>query len=147
MTQLFSLSDLIGATNRLVEVLDREVVLLHEGKPQALATLAPEKARLLQVYEANAAGLRNDPSVLKSANPKEKDEVMTAATKLERAIQNNMRALEVARDVNRRLVDTIVQAVTDEQTRGRGYSQTGTGASSAGPRRGEAVSIAFDQRL
>jgi flagellar biosynthesis/type III secretory pathway chaperone len=147
MTKIASLAELIGATSRLIELLDREVEALQSGKPQALNGLAVEKTRLMQAYEASLAGLRKDAALFKAAAPAIKDEVVSAAMKLDRAIQRNMRALDLARGVNQRLIETIVDAATREKSRGRGYSMQYGAALPASPRRAEAVSIAFDQRL
>jgi len=140
-------AELVVVTSRLVELMDREVELLHSGRVGDITPLVAEKARLTKAYEADLESLREDPALFVSVEPALKRTLHEATERLRTAVARNAHALEAARDVNRRLMDAIVRAASAEQTRNRGYRSTGSGAAPAVVGRKESVSIAVDRHL
>jgi hypothetical protein len=140
-------AELAIVTSRLVDLMDAEVACLRQGLARNLTGMQQEKLQLVAAYEAALAELRANPALFASIAPAFKEELVEASRRLERAIERNANALQAARDVNSRLMDSIVKAATADQVQTRGYGRTGLTARPAAPARNEAISIALDRRL
>jgi hypothetical protein len=121
--------------------------LLKRGRVGEIEPLQADKTRLADAYDHLLGELRKDPALFATVAPTLRDELIAVTDRLQRAIQRNAQAIKAARDINRRLVATIVEAAATEQARGRGYSRTGDRAAPAAPRRSETVSLTLDQHL
>lgn len=140
------IGEIIVVTSRLLEVLEREVEYLRTGRVGEVTPLQTEKLQLVGAYEVQLKRLRDEPSLFSGVAPTLRDELETAMKRLDRAVDRNVKALEAAREVNRRMMDAIVRATAD-QTAGRGYGNTGARPRAAMPSGRQAVSITLDQRL
>ena len=140
------LSEIVLLSERLADLLDREVEALRSGGPKAIAALQEEKAALVGAYEAQLAefGRQRAGGAAPAAG---RDAAVAAARRLDGAAARNARALEAARDVSRRLMDMIVRAATGEQAQARGYGCAAGAVRPLPAGRREAISIALDQRL
>ncbi len=136
--------ELVVITTRLVELMGREAELLKQGRILGVAALQTEKGQLVDSYAAMMADLRRQPALYAGVAPALRDELVEATRRLQRAAGGNAIAIAAARDVNNRLMETVVKAATAERTRARGYADTLRPVALA---RREAVSIAIDQRL
>lgn len=136
--------ELIVVTSRLVELMNREAEMLKQGRILGVAALQTEKGQLVDAYAATMNDLRRQPALYASVAPALREELVEATRRLQRAAGQNAIAIAAARDVNNRLMETVVKAATTERARSRGYADTLRPAALA---RREAVSIAVDQRL
>lgn len=139
------LSEIVLLSDRLADLLDREVEALRSGGPQAIAALQEEKAALVGAYEAQLAEFGRQRA--DAAAPAGREAAVAAARRLDGAAVRNARAIEAARDVNSRLMDMIVRAATGQQAQARGYGCGAGGVRPVATGRREAVSIALDRRL
>lgn len=138
--------EIIAVTSRLLELMEREVEFLRAGRIGELTPLQADKLQLVGAYETQLERLRSEPSLYSGVAPVLREELETAMKSLDRAVDRNLKALEAAREVNRRMMDAIVRA-TAEQAPGRGYARTGAAPGAAAPAGRQAVSITLDQRL
>lgn len=136
--------ELIVVTSRLVDLMGREAEMLKQGRILGVAALQTEKGHLVDAYASTMADLRRQPALYASVVPALREELVEATKRLQRAAGQNAIAIAAARDVNNRLMETVVKAATAEKARPRGYADTLRPATLA---RREAVSIAVDQRL
>jgi len=136
--------ELIVVTSRLVDLMGREAEMLKQGRILGVAALQTEKGQLVDAYASTMADLRRQPALYASVVPALREELVEATKRLQRAAGQNAIAIAAARDVNNRLMETVVRAATAEKARTRGYAETLRPATLA---RREAVSIAVDQRL
>ncbi len=104
-------ADLVTTAERLTEVLSHEVALLQAMKPRAIAALREEKDGLINSYEAQARALHSAPDALRELDPEVRSEIRVAVDALHSITRENERALRAAKDVNERMVQTIVEAV------------------------------------
>ncbi len=104
-------TDLVTTAERLTEVLSHEVALLKAMKPHAIAALREEKDGLINSYEVQARALHSAPEALRELDPDVRSEIRVAVDALNTATRENERALRAAKDVNERMVQTIVEAV------------------------------------
>ncbi|MFN4088616.1 MAG: hypothetical protein ACK4QW_06165 [Alphaproteobacteria bacterium] len=144
MSSKGTVGELVILTSRLVDLMGREADLLKQGRILGVAALQTEKSQLVDAYAAAMADLRRQPALYASVAPALRDELVEATRKLHKAAGQNAIAIAAARDVNNRLMETVVKAATTEKARSRGYADTLRPAALA---RREAVSVAVDQRL
>ena len=137
-------SELVMVTSRLITLMDKEVEFLKEVRPDRLAELQEDKNKLVHAYELAMDQLGKNPTLFASVAPPVKEEVVAATRRLQQAMLRNLRALEAAREVNARLMQKIVEAASIEQSKGKGYSNTGA-APTVDPQ--DAMPITMDQRL
>ena len=136
--------ELVVITSRMVNVMGREAELLKQGRILGVAALQTEKSQLVDAYATAMGELRRQPALYASVVPALREELVEATRRLHQAAGQNTIAIAAARDVNNRLMETVVKAATTERARARGYADTLRPAALA---RREAVSIAIDQRL
>ena len=138
-------TDLVGelllATERLADVLERETECLRDGRLGELPALATEKAELTKAYEAFFSGFLAVGAA--SLDPLTREALVQAGQRLRHAASLNARAIEAARSVTSQLIGAVTKAAAAEESRTRGY-----GAAlfpTAKPR--SALSFTLDQRL
>jgi len=136
--------ELVVVTTRLVELMGKEAEMLKQGRILGVAALQTEKSQMVDAYASLMGDLRRQPALYASVMPALRDELVEATRRLKQAAGQNAIAIAAARDVNNRLMETVVKAATTERARSRGYADTLRPAALA---RREAVSIAVDQRL
>ena len=144
MSSKGTVGELIVVTSRLVDLMGREAEMLKQGRILGVAALQTEKGQLVDAYASTMDELRRQPALYASVMPALREELLEATRRLQRAAGQNAIAIAAARDVNNRLMETVVKAATTERARSRGYADTLRPAALA---RREAVSIAVDQRL
>ncbi len=137
---------LIGVGSRLIELMEREIAILHDMRPGEVSGLQGDKTALTAAYETHLAALRDEPALLAALAPPLKDELMRVAMRLNATVAENARALDAARAANERLLKAIVDAVSADRARNAGYSRTGARTAPA-PSRSAPVSLSIDTRL
>jgi hypothetical protein len=138
---------LITVTGRLIRVLDREIELLRAMEVGQIQTLQDEKLTLILTYEECVKALAGNPAALDAMAPPLRAELSALARRFDSTVAENARALHAVRDSHDRLLKAIVDAVSENRTRHKGYSANGTVPPA---RRGSAastLSLSLDQRL
>ena len=137
-------SDLIAITGRLIELMRREIEMLHAMRSGGLEELQEEKFALARLYEQQIKALQESPVRLTALASVLKDELVAVTRQYEKTLTVNAQALKAARDANEGLLKAIVDAASQE--RSTTYSSAGT-RTSARKADAEPVSLAIDKRF
>lgn len=120
------LGDMIAITERLNNIMCKEIELLRSMRPQDIGELQETKANLAKSYESYLRELREDPSILGAAVPERKEELRIATTRFRSVLDENERALRSVKMVSENLLQTIVAAVAEQKASTSAYSNNGT---------------------
>ena len=145
MTEPSLIVELIDLTERLTDVMVREVVLLDAMRPSEIGPLQSEKATLSAAY-ASAVGLVNkNTALVEEADPDTRDALTRATAQLKETMAENLRAVDVARTFNARLIRALGEAVAESRPSTSAYTAAGnptTAATSANQ-----TAITLDDRI
>lgn len=111
-------------TERLIEVLSKENSFLKDMQPQEIRQIQTEKAELASAYERCMQELKVDPAILANASDESKDRLRAATRAFKDVMVENERSLRAVKTVSERLLNLIVNTVTQKRT-GGGYSASG----------------------
>src|SRR3546814_5259435 len=100
----------------MVDVMSREAELLKQGRILGVAALQTEKSQLVDAYAVAMSELRRQPALYASVVPALREELVEATRRLHQAAGQNAIAIAAARDVNNRLMETVVKAATDRKS-------------------------------
>lgn len=120
------LGDMIAITERLSNIMCKEIELLRSMRPQDIGELQETKADLARSYENYLRELREDPSILGAAAPERKEELKIATTRFRSVLDDNERALRSVKTVSENLLNTIVAAVAEQKAHSSAYSNNGS---------------------
>lgn len=141
-----SLDGLIDIASRLITLLGQETVLLRQMKIKDIAALQDEKLALTRAYEARMRDLSNNSGELDAVDQAIRDELRATVNRFEDAAKANAIAVHAAQEANQRLMQAIVDIVSERRGRTEGYAADGTSTlKDARPREG--VALALDERL
>lgn len=118
------LDELMDVTARLADVLEEETSYLRNMELDALAKLHEKKTQLLLVLESYHRLLKSQPDLLKQADEQKLKEFAELSEDLTAVVEENFRRTAVARAVNQRVVQTIIETVS-EQNRPATYNRYG----------------------
>ncbi len=149
-TQILATADKLATTiDQLTVVLDDEVEGVYTHKTSEMARIYQAKTRLLADYAATVSSLRGAGGEQGVELPAD----MTARIKeksnqLMLAMERNIKALQVAHEASRQVVDVIIDAVKQQRQTGAAYGKDKNGkfmASEAGS--SAAAAVTLDTRL
>ena len=141
-----SIDGLIDVASRLITLLGRETVLLRQMKISEIAALQEQKLALTRVYEARMRELNENSGELDVIDQAIRDELRATVNRFEDAAKANAIAVHAAQEANQRLMQAIVDIVSERRGRTEGYAADGTSTvKDARPREG--VALALDERL
>lgn len=133
---------LLAVMRCLVEVMEREIDLLHGMKSSELQAVQSDKLTLANAYQARVKALRDGRQAL---DPALRAEFSQAAQSFQDTLLRNHQALNAAKATTDRVLQAIVREVEKQRRQQGGYSANGQSDALAGAKR--AVSVAIDQRL
>lgn len=137
--------NLIFVTERLIEVMTREIEFLKNMQPQEIRDLQAEKTDLAQAYERCMETIKHAPEILSQAAVPSKEKLCAVTDKFNLVLAENERSLRAVKSVSERLLNVIVNAVAEKQA---GASYTGSGAiGSDAMAKNQALSLAVNERL
>ena len=110
-----SIDELMEVTARLADILEEETRCLRDMKMDALAKLHTKKMELMLVIETYQKVLRDQPDFLKKQNAGKVEEFMALSEDLTEVVEENFRRTAVARAVNQRVMQTIVNTISEKQ--------------------------------
>ncbi|SMF67869.1 Flagellar biosynthesis/type III secretory pathway chaperone [Tistlia consotensis] len=140
-------ADLLKITSRLIEVLEREIVMLRAMKPSEMQSLQHDKIVLAAAYESAIKALESDPAAASAITPAVRAELRDVTERFHRVLAANERALRATKEATNRLLKHIVAEV-EKQQRGPGtYGPDSAVRAAAVPTQRRAVSVTLDQRL
>lgn len=139
------IEDTIDVTQRLSALLEREVELLKNFKPQDIRELQRDKAELATAYERLIRELREKASLLAEVDSKLKERLRLTTQRFQMALAENERAIRAVKSVSERLMRAIVSAVAERKSSTPAYSRAGL--ATGGAATAKAVSLAVNRQL
>lgn len=118
------LDELMDVTARLADIMEEETKYLRGMQIDALAKLHQSKIDLTRTLEAYQKELKTRPEMFKDAGEEKLKEFGLLMEDFTAIVEENFRRTAVARSVNQRVVDTIIETVS-EQTRPKTYNRYG----------------------
>jgi hypothetical protein len=122
--QEINVQNVMALTARLAQVLAQEVDLLAEMKVHEIEPLQKEKITLTKALEMQLKRVQKYPELLDSIHPDDRDELRDLISVFEEIKEENYHRLLAAREVNKRVVEAITEAV-NEQNKKPTYSEDG----------------------
>ena len=133
--------ELLLATERLADTVERETECLRAARFDELDALKDEKAQLTVAYEARLVAFRGQPLGSVDLDPVTREALLQAGQRLRHAASVNARAIEAARSMTTQLLGAVAKAAAAD--RPQGYE-----APRAAPRKSTAaLSLSYDRRL
>lgn len=112
------LDELMDVTARLADVLEEETQHLQRMEIDALAKLQDKKVELTLLLEAYQRTLKAQPDLLKHADSGKLEQFSQLTDELTALVEENFRRTAVARAVNQRVVQTIIETVSEHNRPG-----------------------------
>ncbi len=119
------LGDLIAITNRLIDLMGKEIEMLRSMRPQDIGALQKDKVNLALAYERHMHELRDDPSLLATAKPNLKVELKRITGRFQEMLNENESAIKAVKSVSEKLLTAIANAVTEQRGNAAAYSKDG----------------------
>jgi hypothetical protein len=137
--------DVIDVTQTLTALLEREIELLKNLKPQDIRDLQHDKTTLAATYERQIRELRAKPAILGDIDSKLKDRLRQATIRFQTVLAENERSIRAVKTVSERLMRAVVAAVADRKSGSPAYTRAGivTGGAVAA----KSVSLAVNRQL
>jgi DNA repair exonuclease SbcCD ATPase subunit len=137
--------DVIDVTQKLTELLEREIELLKNLKPQDIRDLQQDKTALATVYERQIRNLRGKATLLAGVDAKLKERLRQATLRFQITLSENERAIRAVKTVSERLMRAVVSAVADHKSSTPSYTRAGL--ATGGAATATAVSMAVNRQL
>lgn len=116
--------ELMDATLRLSDLLAEESTLIDALKFGEIARMQEEKSRLTKLLETYQAMMAADKGFLQGLPPKTREELLLRTDDLAVSVEENFRKLSVARAVNSRVMQAIMDVMGEAQRPGT-YGRNG----------------------
>lgn len=144
MSDALPYDDIVWACTHLCDLIEYENEALAAHDTAAIRELAENKAALSRIYEQAVAPMADDPQLVETLEPEQKEELLALGHRLKELVEENARRIKAEMEAYQMLMDAVVHAVkttkTGAVTYGRGGVAEGHGAS-------EINSLSFNQTL
>ena len=141
------LDDLIAITNRLIDLMGKEIEMLRNMRPQDIGALQKDKVNLALAYERHMHELRDDPSLLATAKPDLKVELKRITGRFQEMLNENESAIKAVKSVSEKLLTAIANAVTEQRGEAAAYSKEGVIGGNGGAPVTKTVPITLNEQL
>ena len=141
------ITDLLMVTDRLSDVLEREIAILQAHKPAELTAVQQTKAVLSAAYETHALALRSEPELLAAAAPELRVRLTASARRFETSLAANERSLRAAKETAERVLRAIADEVDRQRRDTLAYSANGNVTSPQRAASRPPVSVAVDEHF
>ena len=111
--QAIDVAGIASLTARLAQVLAEEADLLAAMKVKQIDALQKEKLFLINALETQRKMIDRHPHLLEAIPSRDKDDLQGIAEVFKDILAENHRRLSVAREMNRKVVETITQVVKE----------------------------------
>ena len=119
-----NVNELMNATLRLSDILAEEGEMITAMRYKELPRLHEEKVRLTSLLETYQQRIAVDPGFIRNADQKTREELLLRTDDLAFNVEDNFRKVSVARAVNSRVMQAIMD-VMQEQHRPGTYGRNG----------------------
>ena len=123
----FTMQDVLSATTQLKDIFIRETESLRTMKVKELGLLQQEKERLTKLLESYQAILKKNPNAFGEMDEEAREAFEVEMQEFTEVVDENYRRVAVARAVNQRIVQAILDVVTEQQHAGT-YTKQGVAA-------------------
>lgn len=141
------INDALTVTVRFIELLTEENDALRGRRPEDVANLVENKAIVSRAYETLVSGLTDEPEALKATAPELRERMRGLGEKLQALMDENVRLLTAAIDVNRRVLQIAAEAAKQNQPGPTTYSAMGIMAAASGGAMRPAVPMSVNHSL
>lgn len=117
--------ELITITAQLMNVMERETEFLKKMDIRAVGTLQDEKQKLTKLMEAYQRLIAAKPELIRALDPASREELAALTERFGRVVAENMRRTAVARSVNQRVMQAVMEVATENQHAGT-YNKYGS---------------------
>lgn len=136
--------DIVWACTHLCELLEYENDALAVHDAAAVRELAENKAALARIYEQAVAPMADEPHLIDTLEPEQKEELLALGQRLKDLVEENARRLKAEMEAYQMLMDAVVHAVKTTKTNTVTYGRAGN---FQGHANGDANSLSFNQTL
>lgn len=120
--------DLIAISRQLADLLNQENQALRDHQPDRVQVLLDQKDELSRAYESRVSGLAEHVSAeeMKTVDLTLRDQLRILGREIQTLSAENAGLLQIAMEVNRRVLHGVADAVKASQPSAGTYSNTGT---------------------
>lgn len=137
------IGEMIEVTKRLTVLLNEEVLFLEKMQVGKAGELQPEKLALTQVLEAQKRLIDTQPELIDDVPAFEREELKDTIEAFHTALQRNIRLVAVAKAVNQRVVQAVLDTLAEQQSTGA-YTKAGVTANAP---KSAGLSISLNQQI
>lgn len=136
--------DIVWACTNLCELLEVENEALARHDRQTVRDLADNKTALAKIYEQSVLPMAEDPSLVDTLEPEQREELADLGRRLQGLVEENARRLKAEMEATARLMDAVASAVKTSKTSTVKYGKDGIFDDNAGTAR---TSVSFNETL
>jgi hypothetical protein len=118
--------DLMWCCTNLCELLQVENDAIANHDAETVRELAENKAALARLYEQSVRPMADDPALVETLTPEQKEELKTLGTQLAHLVKDNVRLLRAEMECCDRLMEALVGAVKAQATSTVAYGRAGS---------------------
>lgn len=136
--------DIVWACTHLCELLEYENDALARHDSATVRDLSENKEALARIYEQAVAPMADEPQLVETLEPEQREELMALGVRLKDLVEENARRIKAEMEAYQMLMDAVVQAVKTAKTNAVTYGRAGAVEGHASS---EANSLSFNQTL
>jgi hypothetical protein len=135
---------IIGLSEMLIDVVERETACLQMSQPLKIGELQEEKTRIANEYAMDIRTITLRKELIDRASAEKVTRLKSSMTKLDTVLTVNQKALAAAKSVSERILKSVADAVVERRAPTLGYGRNAAHVRSTG---GQAAAIALDSRI
>jgi hypothetical protein len=136
--------DIVWACTHLCDLLEYENEALAAHDAATVRELAENKSALARIYEQAVAPMADEPHLVETLEPEQKEELLGLGNRLKDLVEENARRIKAEMEAYQMLMDAVVNAVKTTKVNNVTYGRAG---SFEGHNTGEANSLSFNRTL
>lgn len=136
--------DIVWACTHLCELIEYENQALALHDAATVRELTENKAALARIYEQAVAPMADDPHLVDTLAPEQKEELLALGNRLKDLVEENARRIKAEMEAYQMLMDAVVSAVKVSKTSSVTYGRAGMVEDHVP---GDGNSISFNQTL
>lgn len=136
--------DIVWACTHLCDLLEYENDALARHDSRTVRELSENKAALARIYEQSVAPMADEPALVDTLEPEQKEELLGLGHRLKDLVEENARRIKAEMEAYQMLMDAVVSAVKTNTVSTVTYGPAG---SFDGLAASEKNSLSFNQTL
>ncbi len=143
-TTVLPYDDIVWACTHLCDLLEYENEALAAHDTETVRELTENKAALARIYEQAVAPMADEPHLVDTLEPEQKEELMALGSRLKDLVEENARRIKAEMEAYEMLMDAVVNAVKSSKTPTTTYGRAGSIQNHSSS---DAASLSFNQTL